>query len=214
MYNNLMTITSIEQAKKREERVNIFLDDNFWVGLDKNQLIQFGLHKGKVITEEDKRHIEEESTFYKLLERVINYTLIRPRSKFEIFQYLTLKKDVDELTANKVIERVEEKGFLSDEKFAEWYIQTRTSHGFHGKNKISAELAKKGVSKSIVSQFIKENEDEEGTSEKIVKLYNKVKDKVKFTSEYERKNKIYQRIMGRGFTFAEIEKALKDESSL
>ncbi len=205
-----MVITSIEQAKKREERVNVFLDDNFWVGLDKNQLIQFGLHKGKVITEEDKRHIEEESMFYKLLERVINYTLIRPRSKFEIFQYLTLKKDVDELTANKVIERVEEKGFLSDEKFAEWYIQTRTSHGFHGRNKISSELAKKGVEKSIIQKFLKESEEENDNSDKIRQLYEKIKDKVKFTSEFERKNKIYQRIMGRGYTFAEIEKALKD----
>lgn len=205
-----MVITSIEQAKKREERVNLFLDDNFWVGLDKNQLIQFGLHKGKIITEEDKIHIEEESMFYKLLERVINYTLIRPRSKFEILQYLTLKKGTDELTANKVIERVEEKGFLSDEKFAEWYIQTRTSHGFHGKNKISAELAKKGVEKSIVQKLLKESEEENDNSEKIRELYTKVKYKVKFKSEYERKNKIYQRIMGRGYTFAEIEKALKD----
>jgi len=205
-----MIITNIEQAKKREERVNIYLDDNFWVGLDKNQLIQFGLHKGKIITEDDKRFIEEESMFYKLLERVINYTLIRPRSKFEIFQYLTLKKDVDELTANKVIERVESKGFLSDDKFAEWYIQTRTSHGFHGKNKIAAELAKKGVDKSIASKYLKEFGEESDNSEKIVQLYNKVKDKVKFKSEFERKNKIYQRISGRGYTYSEIEKALKD----
>lgn len=205
-----MTITSIEQAKKREERVNIYLDNEFWVGLDKNQLIQFGLHKGKTISAQEKKYIEEESMFYKLIERVINYTLIRPRSKFEILQYLTLKKNVDELTANKVIERVEEKGFLSDEKFAEWYIENRTSHGFHGKNKISAELSKKGVEKSIVAKFIKELEAESDNSEKILQLYNKVKDKVKFKSEFERKNKIYQRILGRGYTFSEIEKALKD----
>jgi len=205
-----MTITAIEQAKKREERVNIFLDDEFWIGLDKNQLIQFGLHKGKTITAEEKKIIEEDSIFYKLVEKTINLTFIRPRSKLEVLQYLTLKKEVEDLMANKVIEYLESKSFLSDEKFTEWYINNRVSQGFHGRNKIYAELLKKGVNRSIINQYLKESEENNNNTEKIQQLYNKIKNQVKVKTPMERKNKIYQRILGRGYTYSEIDKALKE----
>jgi len=205
-----MTITAIEQAKKREERVNIFLDGAFWLGLDKNQLIEFSLYKGKRIEPQEKQQIEFESTFYKLVERVINLTLIRPRSKYEVFQYLTLKKDVEETMADKVIEHLETKGLLSDEEFAKWYINNRQSHGFHGRNKIQMELLKKGVDKSIIQEYLKASEVENDNSEKILQLYNKIKDQVKGKTDYEKKNKMYQRILSRGYTFTEIDKTIRD----
>jgi len=65
-------------------------------------------------------------------------------------------------------------------------------------------------SKNYNDFVLKRNNEKKQSFEKIVQLYNKVKDKVKFKSEFERKNKIYQRILGRGYTYSEIEKALKD----
>ena len=203
-----MTITSIEQAKKRMERVNIFLDNEFWVGLDKNQLIDLRIHKGLAISEQEKKSIEEASGFYKLIEKAVNFTIIRPRSKFEIYQYLTLKKEVEEETANKVTEYLEEKKFLSDDYFADWYIKTRTSIGFHGNNKIYAELLKKGISKTIIKKYFAENVQD--NSEKIIKLYEKIQNQIKAKSQIEKKYKIYQRILSRGFTFSEVDQALKE----
>lgn len=207
-----MKITSIQQAKKHEERVNIYLDDEFWVGLDKNQLIKFNLFKGKEITSIEKKIIEEDSVFYKLVEKVINLTLIRSRSKYEVHQYLTLKKGYDNLMSEKVINYLEDKNILSDEAFAKWYINNRMSYGFHGKNKIHAELLKKGVPKSIINQYLKDIEVD--NSEKIIKLYEKIKNQVKGKTSIEKKNKIYKRIISRGYGYDEVNKALKDLLSI
>lgn len=204
-----MTITLIEQAKKRVDRVNIFLDETFWVGLDKNQLIRFELHKGKIISEDEKSFIESESNIFKLREKVINLILIRPRSKYEIYQYLTLKKQVDELTSKKLIETLVQTEVISDDSFTEWFVQNRSSHGFNGKNKIYAELLKKGVDSSIIKRHLKDLEENNDNTEKILKLFEKVRNQVKAKSEAEKHQKIIKRIMARGYGYQEIIAALK-----
>lgn len=66
-----MTLTSISQAARDRERVNLFVDGEFALGIDKNTLTHFGLHQGMEVSAE-------------LLSKI---------SQFDTVQYLYRRKD-------------------------------------------------------------------------------------------------------------------------
>ncbi len=208
-------ITSISQAKKRETRVNLELDEKFWLGMDKNDLLRFNLFKGKEITGEEKKIIEKEVSDNKLLEKVINYINVRPRSIKEVQNYLVLKRQIDLVEADEMIKKLEQKGYLSDEAFANWYIDTRLNFGIHGENKIRSELFKKGVNKSIIESVltskIKTDEGKAEQIEKIKEFIQKTSKSIKAKNDFELKQKLIQRLASRGFSYNDITKAMQAE---
>ncbi len=210
-----MTITSIEQAKKNVDRVNIFLDGEFWVGLDKNELLELKLHKNKTIDEKEKREIEDKSTKGKIKARVLNYIFIRPHSKREISDHFKVKKDIQKEVLDDILNKLEEQNIISDLEFAKWYIEGRLASGKHGANKIRAELMKKGVNNKFIEIAMFEKTSSEEFGDKLdgqIRTYiGKLSKSIKAKDEREFKNKLIQRLMSRGFKFDDIKKALKVE---
>ncbi len=208
-----MVITKIEQAKKRESRVNIFLDEEFWIGLDKNDLLLLGLFKGKEISPEEKKEVEKAAGFNKVLEKAINYTIVRPRSEKEMREYLLYRRNLLQEDALRMIQVLKEKGFLDDEKFTEWYIQNRMDFGAHGENKIYSELLSKGISSSRAREVLKRFINEESKPEILEKINAFVKKSlpgIKADSDFERRQKLTQKLLSRGFKYSDISKVLKD----
>lgn len=210
-----MQITSIEQAKKNLDRVNIFLDGEFWVGLDKNELLELGLHKNKTIDVKEKKEIEDKSTKGKIKARILNYIFIRPHSKREILDHFKIKPDIQLEVLQDIINKLEEQNIISDLEFARWYIEGRLASGKHGANKIRAELMKKGVNNKFIEIAMFEKTSSEEFEDKldsqIKSMIEKVSKSIKAKNETDFKNKLIQRLMGRGFKFDDIKKALKVE---
>jgi len=210
-----MTITSIEQAKKNIDRVNIFLDGEFWVGLDKNELIELKLHKDLTISEEEKKAIEDKSTKGKVKNRVLNYIFIRPHSKREIIDHFKVKPDIQKEVLVDIVEKLEGQNIISDLEFAKWYIEGRLASGKHGANKIRAELMKKGVNNKFIEIAMHEKTSSEEFEDKLdgqIRTYiEKLSKSIKSKDERDFKNKLIQRLMSRGFKFDDIKKALKVE---
>jgi regulatory protein len=206
-----MIITQIQQAKKRESRVNLFLDGEFWVSVNKNDLIKLGLHKDKMITEEEKKIIEDASNINKVIDKALNFISIRPRSTRELKDYLVRRKDVEESQANEVIEILQDKKYLSDLEFTKWFIKARLGQKKYGINKIKADLAKKGISNDIFKEALGEFDYKEDNIENIKELIKKFTPKIKAKDQYEFKNKLMQKLAARGFSFDEISKAIKND---
>lgn len=208
-----MILTAIQQAKKNIDRVNLFLDGRYWTSLDKNQLLDFKLFKDKSISIEEKNLIETASTEGKVLHKVIQYIHRRPRSEKEIRAYLLYKKEVEQLTAQNVIEKLKLLDYISDQKFAEWYIEQRMNFGIHGINKIKAELIKKGITKKIIDETLNkfslgENFEQEQIekAQKYLEKHLKEKDKKdKFTL----KAAVYRKLTAKGFDSSIIEQTIK-----
>jgi regulatory protein len=209
-----LRITEIAQAKKNTERVNIYLNGKFWIGLGKHDLVSLRLAKGVEISDLEKLQIESIATTGKLVDRAINYLRLRPRSCAEVRDYLVLKKGVEEGEANGVISLLEERGYLSDEKFAEWYANYKTSYGVNGLNKIKAELLKKRVDIKIINSLLEKlssNDDFKNDQiEKIKEFANKVIKTIRAKDEYDLKAKLTQRLMSRGFKYDDVKKVIKE----
>jgi regulatory protein len=213
-----MTITKIEQAKKNENRVNIYLNDKFWVGLDKSELLSFGLFKNKEINEEEKSTIEKSASFTKLIGRIISYINIRPHSAKEISDHFIYKKSEESENVTKAIEYLKDKDLISDKRFAEWFTENRFASKRYGINKIKAQLSQKGVDTNIIKEVLSDEKykDEDFKEEQAVNLeeqVNKALRMIKYKDNNDLKQKLFRRLAGKGFGFDEINKAFKKVAS-
>lgn len=207
-------ITNISQAKRNSERVNLYLNGAFWLGISKNDMVALKLIKERILTQEEKEKIEAVAASGKLLERAYRFVALRPRSVSEVKSYLIYRKKYTEEETQQVIEKLTDLGMLSDERFAEWYTTYKLSSGTQGHNKIKAELLTKGVSLKIITNVLsKHNEDpinatEQG--EKLKAFAQKLIKTVKAKDAYDLKQKVTNRLLGRGFSYSEVKATLKE----
>lgn len=201
-----MTITKIDQAKKRKERVNIFLNDKFWISLDKDQLIKLDIFKSKDIDNEEKLKIEKESLRGKLIDKTLKFITIRPRSINEVFIYLTLRNELPKDQAEGIVNELISKRFLDDLEFSRWFIGNRNEFGFNGINKIKAELFAKKVSSEIIEEALKGFDLKYDEALKINDYINKNIGKIRAKNKLELKQKLIARLLARGFSYDNIKK--------
>lgn len=146
-----MKITKLAYQKKDPNRVNIYVDDKFAVGLDANDIIKLGLYKGQEISQQELNKIIGESDFGKKLNAALNFLSFRPRSEFEIRQFFRRKKFTD---AEPVIEKLKLLGQINDAEFAKWYIDQRQTFRPKGRRAIEIELRRKGITVKIKSDEV------------------------------------------------------------
>lgn len=91
--------------------------------------------------------------YERLVNAAIRFVSYRPRSEKEIRDFLTRKltkwKVSGEVLLQNVITRMRELGYIDDEKFAQWWIEQRSTFRPKGKRLLEMELRAKGVSMKI-----------------------------------------------------------------
>ncbi len=97
----------------------------------------------------------EKKVFNDLFARGVRLLAMREHSVKELTDKLLGKSD-DTNTIFAVIDELMEKKYLSDERFTESYIRARGNRGF-GPIKIKAELKSKGVSSTLIQDYLDES---------------------------------------------------------
>ncbi len=213
-------ITKIEQQKKNPDRVSVYVNEKFALGLKKSSLLEAGLKKGQEITEEELDELKQKDIEDKNWERVLNYLSYRPRSSSEIRRYLK-KKKVEETQTEDIINRLEDLGYLDDLEFAAWWIEQRVRHKPRGRILLYNELAKKGIDKQKIKKAL---DDLTKIVEEIYEVpekfaddpeaflaYKSAKKKAKrYKKEppQKAKQKLSQYLYRRGFTWEQINKVV------
>jgi len=82
---------------------------------------------------------------------------MREHSRLEIRKKLAKKDFSDGVDIEKLLNELEEKNYLNEERFIESYIRYRSSRG-QGNLKISNELRQRGISSSAISIFMQQSE--------------------------------------------------------
>lgn len=177
------TITKLTAGVRDPNRVNVFLDSHFAFSLDITQVVDFGLKVGQKVTKEYYEELKNASEFGKLYQRTLEWAMTRPHSVYETKLYLKrrqIKRRIlnkqrereekrplpefpDEMTA-AVLERLVEKRYIDDRKFAEYYVENRYVRRGISQKRLRMELCKKGVASDVASaalQKIERPEDEE-----------------------------------------------------
>lgn len=214
------TITDIKQAVKNPNRANIFVNGKYRFSLDIFQLTQLNVKVGAKFSEDEILNLEQQSEFGKLYALGLNYCLMRPHSEKEIRDYLwkkTLnrklrnkktgefyeKKGVSKVSAEQAMQRLIEKGYVNNFKFAKFWIENRNQRKGSSIKKIKSELLSKGVSSEIVEQILENSKRND--SEEIQKII------AKKAKKYSDEKKLVAYLARQGFSYDEIKKALSKD---
>ena len=219
-------ITKISQQIKRPDRFSIYVDETYSFSLNDYQLAASGLRVGKEFTARELDELVQESNFGKAYERALNYVTIRPRSQKEIKDYLVRtflypkakmyknklgeavfkKIEVDkEKTTNmieRVLQRLDEKGYINDESFAKAWIASRQYHKKPSRRKLEQELRVKGIDQEIIATLLQNTEETEKAN--LLELANKKRRLVRYQDE----QKLTAYLLRQGFNYDDVKEVL------
>jgi regulatory protein len=209
-----MKITSISVQQRDKNRVNVSVDGKYKFSLDLSQVTELGIKIGNEYNEAELADLENESQFGKLYMRALEYSLMRPHSERELSDYLyrktrdtrtktgSIKKGVSKALTERVYNRITERGYVNDEAFARFWIENRQLRKGISKRKLQAELAAKGVDRSIVDSLLSETErNDEDELQKIIE---------KKASRYDDEQKLIAYLARQGFGYDDIKQAIEN----
>ncbi len=201
--NNLAIITKIEQQKNKA-RVNIFVDDAFFCGINKETALIFKFKVGQVTSEETLKQAVFESETKSAFEKASSYLETRMHSRKELSDKL-IKKGYSKDAVIEAIKKLEEYHFVDDSLYAKQFLE---QNGKLSKNMIKNKLLAKGVSFDIVNDCLgfREDDDELVICEKQIKKYLKGKT----IETYNDLSKMYASMLRKGFNIDMIKKVSKN----
>lgn len=209
-----MKITALKIQLRDKDRVNVFVDGKYSFSLDITQVAELGIKTGAEYSAEEMAELENESQFGKLYTRSLEYALTRPRSQREMRDYLyrktrdtrtkmgTIKKGASPELTERVFGRLDEKGYIDDEKFAQFWVENRNVRKGSSLRKLQSELQAKGVDRSIIERTLEGSErSDENELKKII---------AKKASRYDDEQKLLAYLMRQGFRYDDVKEALRE----
>lgn len=215
-----MKITSLSAQVRNPDRVNVSIDGQYRFSLDISQVVDLGVKVGRELDETELAELETESQFGKLYSRAVEYSLLRPHSILEVRDYLwrkTLvtkyknkkgefkeKQGYSPALAERVLQKLQQKGNIDDEKFARWWVENRNFTKGTSLRKLSAELRAKGVASEIIEHVV--SDSDRSDSSELAKMIAKKRNK------YDDNQKLMAYLARQGFSYDDIRSALANES--
>lgn len=210
-------ITSVEPQTKNPHRFNIFLDDAFAFGTDEDLVVEYRLIAGKLLDTADVDKLLFETEVGKLAERMYRLWNIRPRSEKEVRDYLKNlsfkrkikgREEISEAAIELLINKLKQKGLLSDEQFAKAWVEARRKSKKKGKLALKAELYQKGIDQEIIKEVLEANGESEKTLatqalEKKMKVWENL-------PRLELKKKAYEFLLRRGFEYSVVKETIEN----
>ena len=213
-----MKITAISVQARNPDRVNVSIDGAYRFSLDISQVADLGVKVGRELDDAELANLEGESQFGKLYARALEYSLSRPHSVREVRDYLRRKTlarkyksrrtgeikeapGVSQAVADRVLERLQTKGYVDDENFARWWVENRNVAKGTSRRKLTNELRAKGVSVEIIDDALaaSERSDDDELAKIIAKKHSKYPDEQNFL----------QYLARQGFGYDDIKSALE-----
>lgn len=201
----MAVITKIESQKKNQDRVNIYVNNEFFMAIYTELVYSFNLKKGIEIDENNLKNLLKDEMYIKAKNKALNILSKADQSEKKIKE--KLYSEFEEDTIDKVIDFLKRNNFINDDILAQKIINTNVNLNKCGKNKIKQNLYIKGIDKNSIDDALSEIDDNieyENAMYLAKKRYNRVKN--------EDKRKIYQKISQhlayKGFNYDIIKRVL------
>lgn len=199
-------ITKIEAQKKKENRVNIYINEEFAFGCSSELVYYHNLAKGREVDINELEEIIEEDNYITAKSLGLKYVEAALKTEYQVKEYLE-KKEYSPSVVFRVISFLKEYKFLDDEYYTKAYISQYKK--VQGRNNIRYKLLQKGINEEIIDNNLKEFnfEDEIKTAlsltEKKLKILCK---KEKDSRKIKQKLNIY--LISKGYTYEAIKNVL------
>jgi len=199
-------ITSITQQKKLRERYNLFVDGKFEIGVHGSLIQKHGIEVGQEYSESLKLELENDDRVEMAYTGLLNFIAFRERCESEVRDWLFKKKYAD--LTEELVQRLKDRNYLSDERFARLFMRDRVKIKGWGPVRLRHELAAKRVAKHLIEVALEEIRDEFDFREMARDLADR---KLKHLPRptYKDKKRLWSFLQRRGFEPSAISHALE-----
>lgn len=202
-----MKITKIEIQKKDKNRVNLFIDNEFYSGLSLESVIKNHLKEDQDISNHQLEFLKNESEFSVAYTKAGNILSKMQKTEKEVKDYL-FKKGFEAQVVFGVVDKLKSLGYINDATYAKNFVKVKSRKC--GGKKIAFELSRKGVKDNLINENIEKIQNSKQTAEKLLEKYLKNKER-----DIKTKQKAYRFLFSRGFdgddVFAVLNKFFKEE---
>lgn len=198
-------ITKIEQQKKNEDRVNIYVNDEFFTAIFKELVFTFNLKKGDEIDEKYLKSILSDEMYLKAKNKALNILSKADQAEKKIREKLST--DFEEDTINRVIEFLKKNNFINDNLLAKKIVNTNLNLNKCGKNRIKQNLYNKGLDESAINEAMSDI-DSDAEFDNAMYLAKKRYERVKNEDKRKVYQKLSQHLAYKGFNYDIIKRVL------
>ncbi|WP_432663397.1 regulatory protein RecX [Wukongibacter baidiensis] len=207
MLEKELKITKLETQKRNKNRVSIYINDEFAIGVSRDIIYKLHIEEGKVIDKDYFEEIIKSEEQKKANEYAVKLLSYRPRSQKEIEDKMK-QKGYDAEMIDKTIKWLREYNLINDEDFAKEYILSKSKK--YGSRRIKMELGRKGVNEEVINEIL----DEEIDYDKEYSIALECAKKKMKAYKGDERNAIYRKLASylqrRGFSYDIISKILKE----
>lgn len=189
-------ITAITKQNKGD-RFNIFVDGDFYCGLDALTLLKHSLKEGLSVDVDKLDQIQIQSERQKATDNAFNYATRYFKPERKVRQHLLDKGYVKDLV-DEIILKLKDYGYVDDEKYALQYVSINSER--KGINRIRAELLNAGISQENVDNALSTLDSQYDACKKYA---------IRYANSHQPldKNKLFRHLYSKGFTFDDIKQA-------
>lgn len=160
-----MKITALSPQKHDPDRLSVFVDGEFRMGLSAEVALAANLRVGEAVDESRLRELERRDRAWQAREAALRLLAVRPRSAAELVRRLRMKGYEPDV-AEEVIARLRDLGMIDDAAFASMLVRDRVRLKPQGARRLANELRAKGVDEATAHTAIRETLEGEDTDER------------------------------------------------
>lgn len=200
-------ITKIEAQKRSKDRVNIYVDEEYFMAVYAELVYTHSLKKGMEIDKESLESLLHDEMYMKAKNKALSVLSKSDQSEKKLREKLL--NDYDENIVEEVIEFLKGYKLIDDNLLAEKIVHDNMNLSKFGKNKIKQNLYNKGIAASDIQDAISQiDPDEEYENAKY--LAEKRLKRLKGEDKNKINQKIYQHLAYKGFNYDIIKRVLRE----
>ena len=200
-------IIDIQVQSRRKNRKNIFFDDGSVFGVSEDVFLSIPIKIGDIISDQKLNDILESESKSKVYNSAISLLSYRMRSKCELNERL-IRKGYSKEIITDVINILELKGYIDDEKFAIAFAKEKVKNKLIGPNALKFEISSHNLDLDLVDNTI-DSIYEMFPQEMIInRLIAKWKVGSSIKKDLHTKSKVINRLKNKGFYWVNIENVI------
>lgn len=147
----------------------------------------------------------DKETYQHFYVKAATYCSVAEHCESEVMDKLKAWETPEEIV-DTILNQLKEEEFINEIRYCNAFVADKLKHNKWGRIKIAYELGRKRLSGTCI-QDILQNIDEEDYRAMACELMTKKNKEVKAKDTYERRNKLFRFMAGRGFEFDVMESA-------
>lgn len=191
-------ITALTPQRGRRDRLNIFVEGRFALGVDAETAALAGLRVGLELDEAAIERLRDDDEAARFHNDALRFLSFRPRSAVEVERYLR-RRGADERILAATMERLRRVGLVDDAAFARYWVENRGAFSPRGARALHAELRAKGVAPEGIDEAL--GETGEGEEERAYQAGRKRLRLLARLDEDEFRRRMYGFLQRRGFDY-------------